>query len=293
MEKQISIIIPAYNEEETIATIIENLKKELNQLNLNYEIIVVNDASTDNTKEIIERIPEIKVIHHLINKGYGASLKTGIKETKFNNLLFFDADGQHRSEYIKEMIKYVDEFDLISGNRVGYKGPIIRQPGKKLLLWLANYLAQQRMPDINCGLRIVKKDKISKFLHLLCDGLSFSTTTLLLFATEGHTIKYIPVTINKRAGGKSTVKPKHALDTLIVILRTILLSSPLKIFLPISILLFIATLISGIYDIFVRSFNLTDQTIMLFVAFLFIFFFGLLADQTAAIRKDLKNNYEK
>lgn len=293
MQKQLSIIIPVYNEEGSIGPTIEKLKKDLYGSDLDFEIIVVNDASTDGTKNVLETTEGIKTITHHQNRGYGASLKTGITSAQFNNLLFFDADGQHKSEYIKEMIKYIDEFDLISGARVGYKGPIIRQPGKRLLLWLANYLTRQKIPDFNCGLRIVKKDKISKFLHLLCDGISFSTTTLLLFATEGYAIKYVPVTINKRAGGKSAVKPKHALDTLIIILRTILLTSPLRIFLPASILLFIATIISAAYDIFIRSLNLTDQTIILFVAFLFIFFFGLLADQIAAIRKDFKNNYEK
>lgn len=284
----LSIIIPVYNEEGVINKTIEDLKKELVKLDLDYEIIVVNDASTDKTKEILEKIEGIKLINHPYNKGYGASLKTGIEKAKFENLLFFDADGQHKAEYIPEMIKYIDEFDLISGARQRYKGPIIRQPGKKLLNMLANYLSQQKIPDLNCGLRIVKKDKISKFLHLLCDGLSFSTTTLLLFATEGHTIKYVPIIINKRVGGKSTVRPRHAIDTLIFILRTILLSSPLRIFLPVSIILFIATLISAIYDIFFRPLDLTDQTIILFVSFLFIFFFGLLADQMVAIRKEIK-----
>lgn len=290
---KLSIIIPVYNEEKALAEIINNLKQELGKLDLgDYEIIVVNDASTDETKRILEKIEGIKIINHPVNKGYGASLKTGIREAKFNNLLFFDSDGQHKPEYISEMMKHIDNFDLISGAREGYRGPLIRQPGKKILHWLANYLSQQKIPDLNCGFRIVKKDKISKFLHLLCDGLSFSTTTLLLFATEGHNIKYIPITINKRVGGKSTVRPRHAIDTLIFILRTILLSAPLRVFLPVSIILFVATLVSAIYDIFFRPLNLTDQTIILFVSFLFIFFFGLLADQMAAVRKEIKNNHE-
>ena len=292
MAKELSVIIPAHNEEKTINQVIDSLKNELSKLDLDFEIIVVNDASTDKSKEIIEKISGIRIFHHPINKGYGASLKTGIREAKFNNLLFFDADGQHKIEHISEMIKHVDDFDLISGARMGYKGPLVRQPGKKILHWVAQYLSKQEIPDLNCGLRIVKKDKISKFLHLLCNEFSFSTTTLLMFASEELPIKYVPITINKR-DGKSKVRPKHAMDMLIFILRTILLTNPLRIFLPVSIVLFVATIISGAYDIFARSLNLTDQTIILFVAFLFIFFFGLLADQTASIKKDLKNNYEK
>lgn len=288
MKTNLSVIIPAYNEEQIIEQTIQDLKKELNRLDLNYEIIVVNDASTDKTKEISEKIEGIKLINHPYNKGYGAALKSGIEKATFDNLLFFDADGQHKTEYIPEMIKHIDNFDMITGARKGYKGPFIRQPGKRLLLWLANYLSQQKIPDLNCGLRIVKKEPILRFTHLLCDGLSFSTTTILLFLTEGLSVKYVPITINKRRGGKSTVKPKHALDTLIVILRTILLSSPLRVFLPISFLLFAGALISGIYDIFFRPFNITDTTILLLISSLLIFFFGLIADQISALRKEIK-----
>lgn len=291
MQKSLSVIIPAYNEEEAIEQTIKNLKKELGNLNLDYEIIVVNDGSTDKTKGILENIKGIKLINHHHNRGYGAALKTGIKEAKSDNLLFFDADGQHKTEHIPELIKHTDDFDMVAGARIGYKGPLIRQPGKKLLQWLANYLSKQKIPDINCGFRIVKKEPILKFTHLLCDGLSFSTTAILLFLTEGLSVKYVPITINKRKGGKSTVRPKHALDTLIVILRTILLSSPLRVFLPTSGILFLLGIVSFVIDIiqsYHATLNIGDVTILFFIASLLVFFFGLLADQLAAIRKELK-----
>lgn len=286
MQKSLSVIIPVYNEEEAIEKTIEDLKEELKNLDLEHEIIVVNDASTDKTKGILENIKGIKLINHPHNRGYGAALKTGIKEAKSDNLLFFDADGQHKTEHIPELIKHIDDFDMVAGARVGYKGPFIRQPGKKTLQYLANYLSKQKIPDLNCGFRIVKKPIISKFTHLLCNGFSFSTTTTLVFIGEGLSIKYVPVTINKRRG-KSMVKPKHALDTLILILRAIVLSSPLRIFLPVSMILFLGAAASGIYDIFF-SHNITDATILLFISSLLIFFFGLIADQIAAIRKEIK-----
>jgi len=239
----------------------------------------------------LEKIQGIKIINHSFNKGYGASLKTGIREAKFNNLLFFDADGQHKAEYISEMIEDLDNFDMITGIRTGYKGPLIRQPGKKILHWLANYLSQQKIPDINCGFRIVKKEKISKFLPLLCNGLSFSTTTILLFVAENLSIKYVPITINKRVTGESTVKPKHALDTLIVILRSILLFSPLRVFLPVTGFLVILGITSFIIDIiqsYRTNLNISDATIFILISSLLVFFFGLLADQLAAIRKEIK-----
>jgi glycosyltransferase involved in cell wall biosynthesis len=287
MKQQLSIIVPAHNEEKIISQTIEALKNELSKiLELEYEIIVINDASTDKTIDVLEKIEKIKIINHNQNKGYGASLKTGIREAKFEKLLFFDADGQHKGEYIREMLKYANDFDMVSGARIGYKGPIIRQPGKKILHWLANYLSQQKIPDLNCGLRIVKKERISEFMHLLCDGFSFSTTSSLLFLTEGMSVKYVPITVNKREG-KSKVRPKHAFDTLIFILRVILLTSPLRIFLPISILLFVASGALLIQNIIHE--NISDATILLLVSAILIFFFGMLADQVSAIRKEIKN----
>jgi len=285
--KQLSIIVPVYNEEKRVGQTIEELKKELSKISdLEYEIIAINDTSTDKTAEILQGIAGIKIINHPYNQGYGASLKSGINEAKFEKLLFFDADGQHKPQYIPEFLKYADEFDMVSGMRIGYRGPLIRQPGKKLLQWLANYLVKQKIPDMNCGFRIVKKHKIASLEHLLCDGFSFSTTTLLLFLTEKFTVKYIPVSINKREG-KSRVRPKHALDTFMLILQVILLTSPLRVFLPISFLFFLLTSAFLIQNLIYA--NISDVTILLFVATILIFFFGLLASQISAIRKEIKN----
>jgi glycosyltransferase involved in cell wall biosynthesis len=288
--KNLSVIIPVYNEEKVVGETINGLKKELTRLNLNYEIIAINDGSTDKTKDVLEKIEGIEILNHPYNKGNGAALKTGIKAAKFDNLLFFDADGQHKAEYIQELIKYSNDFDMVVGARTGYKGPFIRQPGKKILLWLANYLSNQRIPDLNCGFRIIKKDQLSKLAHLLCDGFSFYTTVTLIFISEGLSIKYIPITINKRRG-KSKVKSKDALDTFILILRIILLSSPLRVFLPITGTLILLGFISFIIDIIQSAktlLNISDSTILLFISSLLVFFFGLLADQIAAIRKEIK-----
>jgi len=176
---------------------------------------------------------------------------------------------------------------MVAGARSGYKGPLIRQPGKKLLHWLANYLTQQKIPDINCGLRIVKKDKISKYLHLLCNGFSFSTTSLLLFMGEDLSIKFIPITINKRLG-KSTVGPKHAIETFVIILKSIMITSPLRVFLPISTLLFLGALISLVFDFLSSPIHITSATILFSLSSLLIFFFGLMADQLSAIRREIK-----
>jgi glycosyltransferase involved in cell wall biosynthesis len=287
--KNISVIIPAYNEADSIKSVLDNLKHTLNSLNLeNYEIVVVNDASTDNTKEILENVDGIKIVNHSYNKGYGAGLKTGARSAKHEWILTFDADGQHNPKYIEEMLKYTNEFDLISGERQGYQGPWIRQPGKKVIHWLARYLLGHKINDFNCGLRLIKRNEFLRFAHLYPDGFSCSTTSIFAFLKEKLNVKFIPLEINKRSGGKSLVNSKDALTYFMLIIRLIMLFSPLRIFLPVSILFFLAFLGLFLNDMFLSEFNnITDSTVLLFITSILIFFFGLIADQMAAIRREL------
>jgi len=285
---KLSIIIPVYNEADVVENVIADLKKELAGLNLEtYEIIAVNDCSTDATPEKLKQIPEIKIINQPYNKGNGAALKTGARTASFDWLLFFDADGQHKPEYIKEMLKHMDTFDLVSGERVGYQGPAMRQPGKKLIHWLARYLLGAKIKDFNCGLRLIKKDQFLRFAHLYPDGFSCSTTTIFAFLKEKLNIKFIPVEVNKRQGGKSMVKPKEAVRYFMLIMRLIMLFSPLKIFLPISTLLCgLAILIFVLDLLFIPGFHDTTIGLLIFSSIM-IFFSGLIADQIAALRREI------
>ena len=289
MNKKISILIPCYNEEENIKNTITNLKKELENLNLEeYEIIVINDSSIDGSLKILQEIQGIKIIKHVYNKGYGSYLKTGARNAKYDWLLFFDADGQHKSEYIKNFINESEkeDYDLISGERVGYQGPWIRQPGKKLIHWLAKYLLGKNIKDFNCGFRLIKKECFLRFSHLYPDGFSCSTTTIFAFYKEKLNVKFVPIEIEKRQGGKSMVKPKDAVLYLMLILRLITLFSPLRIFFPVSLILGLVGLGYLIYDLF-WMFNISEGTIFILITSILIFFFGLIADQIAALRREI------
>jgi len=285
---KLSVIVPVFNEGETIAQVIDGLKDELKRLDLEYEIIVVNDGSSDRSKEILENIQETKLINHPYNKGYGASLKTGARNAKFDWLLFFDGDGQHKPEYIEEFLRYTDEYDAILGWRQGYKGPALRQPGKKLLHFVANYLVEKKIPDLNCGFRLLKKKPFIQYEHLFPNGFSLSTTSTLSFLKEGFSVKYVHITINKRIG-KSSVKVSDGLRTIMLIVRLIMLFSPLKIFLPVSFVGFLLSFSWMVYDLLNSNFQLISKSSgFLFVASLLVLLFGLLADQVAAIRREIK-----
>jgi len=284
-----SIIIPVYNEEQAIADVITDLKQYLsNKFSGQYEIIAVNDGSKDRTAEILKSINGIKTINHPYNKGYGASVKTGVLASQFEWILTFDSDGQHYQVDIERMISNCLDFEMIVGARQGYQGPALRQPGKKLLLWVAQYLVEKKIPDLNSGLRLIKKCYFKKYAHLLPNGFSWTTTITLAFFKEGLNVNYIPIKIKQRQGGKSSVKPADAAKVLILILRIVMLFSPFKVFLPASAVLFLSGVLISLPEL-VQG-NISDSLLLFFVSGLIIFFFGLIADQVAAIRREINKN---
>lgn len=283
-----SIIIPAFNEEKAIKRAVVNLSDFLeNFFSERYEIIAINDGSSDGTEQILRdlNLENYRYYSNPYNKGYGASLKLGAKKAKGKFLIFYDGDGQHNPEDVKNLIKESNKYDMVIGERRGYKGPLIRQPGKKILTWIASYLSDFKIPDLNSGLRIVDKEKFNKFFHLYPNGFSLSTTITLAFIKEGFNVKYIPIKLNKRVG-KSTVSPRDALKTFVLITRIITLFAPMRFFLPISMMFALITVLSIAYDIMLS--NISDTSIILFIATVFIFSFGVILDQTAAIRRELR-----
>lgn len=284
----ISVIIPAYNEGETIVPVVKNLQAYLVKLGVPFEIIIVNDASTDDTKQKAESLG-VRVINHVYNKGYGAGLKTGMKASAYEWLLWYDADGQFKPEYIETFLKHQPDYDFIIAERQGYQGPISRTLGKRILVKVASFLAERKINDINCGFRLVRKDKIMQFFHLYPNGFSISTTSTLAFIKSALNIKFIPIKIEERQGGVSQVKAKDGFLMLMLILRMVMLFSPLRVFLPAALVFFGLAIVSFVAEGIVNGFNLTDTTVLLAITAVLLFFFGLLADQIAALRRESAN----
>jgi len=283
----LTIIIPAYNEELAINSTLQELtilttKNEWN-------IIVVNDGSTDKTREIVEKYDEVRLINHPYNKGYGASLKTGIKSAETDIVAIYDSDGQHTPEDLEKLYENYQSYDMIIGERQKESHQEwLRKPGKFLLSKIANFLTGVKIPDLNSGLRIINRDIIIKILHLFPDGFSFSTTSTIAFLNLGYNVKYIPILTRKRIG-KSTVKQlKHGSSVLLLILRLIVLFNPLKVFIPTSIFLFVLGLIYEIiYGIIMipNEVRFIQGALFIMIASVIIFFFGILVEQISELRK--------
>jgi glycosyltransferase involved in cell wall biosynthesis len=279
-EPKVTVIIPAYNEEQGLLKVISQLKS----VNNGYEIVVVDDGSTDNTYNLAVGAG-VKVIRHPYNKGYGAALKTGIRNANGDIVLLMDADGQHQPKDIENILSYIGEYDMVVGARTkNSKVSLLRRPGKKILSIVANYLAGMKIPDLNSGFRAIKKNVAMEFMHILPNTFSFTTTITLSCILSGYSVRYVPIHAPERIG-TSKIKPfKDGLNFIILIIRTVVLFNPLKVFLPIAIILFIP----GVLDLLIELifyFNVSSASILLIVTSVLIFFFGILADQISSIRR--------
>lgn len=285
--QNLTIVIPAYNEEHGLTKVLPELIENLEN---GWEVIVVDDGSTDKTAEIVKGYKKIQLVKHPYNKGYGAALKTGIRAAKNEAILLMDSDGQHSIKDFHRIIKKFgeDDYDLVIGARSTEAYQVkTRVPGKFLLTKTAEYLMGTKIKDLNSGLRIFKKSKVVPFFNILPNSFSFSTTSTLAFLKEAFNVAYIDIETEKREGRKSSVKfARDGSRTLLLITRVIMLFNPLKIFFPVSVLTFALGVLWGLYGVVIFQ-RIPNSSVILMVFGMFLFFFGMLADQTASIRRQI------
>ena len=273
----ISVVIPVYNEEEAIGAVLDELIEILEDKA--YEIIAVDDGSTDNTVKAVQEKP-VTLIQHPRNIGYGAAIKTGIKNATNDVIVIIDGDGSYPVNAIPELLKEAEEYDMVVGARVGkeVKIQLYRRPAKWFLSKLANYLADTKIPDLNSGMRIFRRKEVEKFYNILPNKFSFTTTITLAYHTTGLLVKYVPINYYKRAG-KSKIRPfKDGFNFIMLILRTITYFNPLKVFLPVSFVFFGAAILVFLYSTLVMGRFMDVTTVILVVAAIQTVLFGLLAD---------------
>ncbi len=282
----LSIIIPIFNEEKSIERVIPALQKVMQEAHVDFEIIAVNDGSKDRSLEILKKIPGIQVINHPENLGYGAALKTGIKNAKGEWLAITDADGTYPVGDLPRLFSATNHYDMVVGARTkkGAQIPLLRKPGKKIVNLWANFLTGKKIPDLNSGMRIFKKSLAEEFFHLFPSGFSFTTTITLACHANDYLVKYIPIDYFKREG-KSTIHPlKDFLRFLILIFRIMLYFKPFRFFVLPSLFIIAAGFGWMIYNL-VTTHNITDASLLLILAGAQIGFVGLIADLIAKSRK--------
>lgn len=287
----LSVIVPIYNEEKNINIFLPDIIKYCSDLV--YDLILVNDGSIDSTEDILKNYKiskNVKIINHKLNKGYGAAIKLGIENADTEYCITIDADGQHQLEDIEKLFKKITETDadMIVGSRKGNKvDSLFRKLGKFLIRSVAKLLMPLKIYDINSGMKIYRTELAKKYMHLYPDTMAFSDIICLVFVHNRHLVLEEPIIIKKREKGKSTIGINDAVQTFYEIINIIMLFSPMRIFLPISFLLFISGMIWGI-RFFVQGLGISMGGSLLIISSLIIFLIGLLAEQMSSIRKHIK-----
>lgn len=280
MIEEASVIIPTYNEREGIPQVIESLQSLRKQHGNQWEIIIVDDGSTDGTPELIKNLQDVVLVRHPFNRGYGAAIKTGIRHAKYNTLIISDADGTYPVHDIPRLLAQSSKSDMVVGARGNNDSniPLARRPAKWMLNKLANYLTGIKIPDLNSGFRAMKKDVVMKFIHLLPDGFSFTTTITLAMLTNDYAVEFIPIEYKMRSG-RSKIRPiRDTLNFLQLIIRTVLYFDPLKIFLPMSAFFFIASIAVLILSYLFTPKIMDITTVILFISGVQILAIGMIAD---------------
>jgi glycosyltransferase involved in cell wall biosynthesis len=281
-DKSISIIIPSYNEEQTIKRVIKNIQK----LDLkNMEIIVVDDGSTDRTFEAASNLG-VKIVRHPYNKGNGAAIKTGIRHATGDVLVMMDADSQHNPEDIPRLIDDMEQYDMVIGarnlNHVSFNH---RNIANQVYNLLATYLTGMKIQDLTSGYRAIKREVACRFVSMLPNGFSYPTTLTLGLVKNGFSIKFIPIKASKRVGKSKIKLGRDGTKFFLTIIKIASLYSPLKVFLPVSFVFFLLGLLNYAYT-FLTEHRFTNMTALLLSTSVIIFMMGFVAEQIAQLRYD-------
>ena len=275
----VSVVIPVFNEEDGVNQTLDELHQVLQQADYRYEIVVVDDGSSDRTTDILSTRLDIHLIQHRRNRGYGAALKTGIAHANYALVAITDADGTYPNDRLPELIALAKDADMVVGARIGTNVTYstLRSIPKYFLVAFAQWIAQQPIPDINSGMRVFRTDIVKKFVGILPDTFSFTTTITLAMLTNNYVVHYHPIDYFARKGN-SKIKPiRDTLRFVQLILRTGVYFAPLRIFLPIAGLFFGGFIVSLFIDVFIQQ-DITDTTLLMFVTAIQIMIFALLAD---------------
>ena len=280
---KVSVIIPAYNEAQSIGDVVKKIKT----LNPNFEIVVINDGSTDDTSAVARDAGADLVYSHPYNIGNGAAVKSGIRIATGDILVFMDGDGQHNPEEIANLIKHLPKFDMVVGARSkDDQASLGRAFGNKIYNWLASYVAKFSIQDLTSGFRAIKSDIARNFSYLLPNTYSYPTTLTLCVLRSGRTVKYVPIEAKARKSGTSNIRIfKDGVRFFMIIIKICTLFSPFRIFLPVSFIIFLAGLFYYLYT-FITSSRFTNMSALLFTTSIIIFMIGLVSEQICQMRFD-------
>jgi glycosyltransferase involved in cell wall biosynthesis len=281
--EKVSVLVPVYNEENAILRTIAGIRKTLeDSVFTPFELIVINDGSTDNTAAKL-RSTDVHVITHSSNRGYGSSLKSGLRAAKGEIVVITDADGTYPLERIPDLLKNMVHNDMVVGARTetDAETSLFRRFPKLILRRFASYVVGTPIPDLNSGFRAFRKDAVMKYFRIIPSGFSFTSTITMAMLSDGYQVQFVPIDYFRRLG-RSKIRPiKDTISFFSLIMRICLYFSPLRVFVPMSGFFLILALLKMIFDFIHKPLGhfIISQSVLFFtLVSIQIFVLGLVAD---------------
>lgn len=286
-DQDITVVIPAFNEEKSIGEIVSRVRKWIPMS----RILVINDGSNDRTEEQALKAGA-EVISHPLNKGNGAAIKTALRNINGGRVAVIDGDGQHDPSDLPKILDLLEKYDLVVGHRNfgPSEGSFLRNFGNVFLCRLSSFLAERNIPDLTSGLRAFRHEIAVKFLHLYPNGYSFPSTSTLSFITAGYNVAFVPIRVQvRKKDTNSKLRPfRDGFRFLMFILRVITLANPNKIFFPAGLIMVIAGILLTIRNLIMFG-QFSGGTVLFLAGGMNIIFFGLVLDQFASLRLQEKD----
>jgi glycosyltransferase involved in cell wall biosynthesis len=290
-----TIVLPCYNEQDHVLREIERISVAMDKSGIPYELLAIDDASTDGTLDRLrsaeQDFPYLRVIHFPRNGGSGTVRRIGTQQAQGDIVVWTDADLTYPNERIPEFIAMLDEdpgIDQVVGARTSEEGSlkVFRVPAKWFVRKLAERLTNAQIPDLNSGFRAFRKQVALPYLRLLPPGFSCVTTITLAFLSNEHEVRYVPIEYAKRAGRSKFHFFSDAYKYLLQVLRMVMYFNPLKVLMPPALFLLGLGVAKGIYDLFAHHLHIANDTLLIFVTGLILGSMALLADLIVRSRAD-------
>jgi polyisoprenyl-phosphate glycosyltransferase len=287
MSVDVSIVLPVFNEVGHIEEELTRIRESMDRSGLTYEIIVIDDGSTDGTGDLLEGLDGIRLMRFGQNRGSGSSRKYGTLSAEGGVVVWSDADMSYPNDKIPELVAELDGWDQVVGARTSEEGTVrlLRRPAKWLIRKLASYLTGVRIPDLNSGFRAMRREVAEQFVYLLPRGFSCVTTITMAFLSNGYSVKYVPIDYAKRAGHSKFHWWRDTRLYLLQIIRMVLLYNPLKVFMPLTVFLGLVGSGKLIFDLIQKDFRVATNTLVVLGVAIALAIMGMLADLLVQLNK--------
>lgn len=283
----VSIVLPVHNEIEHLDAEIARIRDAMDQSVYSYELIVVDDGSTDGSGERLETVDGIRLLRFHENRGSGSARRAGTRAAGGRVVVWTDVDMTYPNADIPNLVDELDGYDQVVGARTSEKGTkkALRVPAKWLIRKLASFLALKKIPDLNSGFRAFRSDVARQYLNQLPRGFSCVSTITLAFLANGYSVKYIPIEYARRAGDSKFHWRKDTARYATQVVRMALSYDPLRVFMPVGVLLFLLSCGKLVFDVVDKDFRLAANTLLLFFASFLVIAVGLLADLIVRVNR--------